>query len=131
MKSKTPPAEVVVQVGDEQIGFTLRDVPGGEVLHHLVHDGHEVASKNEFVGADFDVSRRGLQRRPPGVINHRVVAQQRQGGHVAARRKTRRDGVDKPLPAIGRNPIHVGLVGGFERGAAIQGYHRLVRCAVG
>lgn len=100
VEAEASPAEFFVEVGDEQVGFALGDVAGGEVLHDFVDDGDEVATEDELVGADVDIAGGCFERGAAGVVHFWVVAEEREGGDVAAGGEAGRDGVDEALAAV-------------------------------
>ena len=98
---------------------------------YFVDDGDEVASEDELVGADVDITGSGFEGGAAGVVNFGVVAEEGEGGDVAAGGEAGRDGVDEALATVRGDPIHVWLAGGFEGSAAFEGINGFVGGAVG
>ena len=88
--SAPPRAELGVERRDHLGGGLGRRVAAGEVDHRaVVADGDEVAAVGDLVGREAQAQRGGLDRRPPGVVAGRVVAEDRHVADVAARRQAR------------------------------------------
>jgi hypothetical protein len=101
-------AELVAERGDD-LGASSEGVPAGEVDHGaVVADGDQVAAVGDLVGRQPQPERRGLDRRPAGVVAGRVVAEDRHVADVAARRQPRRDHRGPPDLAPGGQGVERG-----------------------
>ena len=123
-------AQLLVHVVDQLLCLERVDLPGAVVLHHsmgpqLLHviaagvrpQGHQVAPVGNVVGIQRDAEAGRFQRRKARVVFLRVVAQNRQLRHVAARIEAVRRRLHQPEFPIPGQEIQVGGLGRLERRA--------------
>ena len=78
-----------------------------------------------------DAHRGGFERRPAGVDDEGVVAEEAERGHVAGRSERVRDIVGTADNAGLGDAVHMGLVRGLQRRLAAEGILRFIGAAVG
>src|SRR3989339_535676 len=91
----------------------------GEILHdriNTVSERHEVTAERDIFRRKRDPHIRSLQGAASGVTILWVVAEDRQIGHIASRRKPRRNRIDQPQGSFSGHPVHVGGTGVFQGG---------------
>ena len=124
-------SHLFLQRAQQRGGVFAGNVAGGEVAHHLLLDGHQVAPHGPVGRPEFDPLRRRFERRAAGVVLVRVVAQEAEVGHVGARRQIVGHVHGSADDALGRHGVHGRHVSRLQRRAPRQGVLRFVGTAVG
>ena len=107
------------------------DLAGGEALHPAVFDGDQIAANRPILGREFDPLRSGLQRRPAGVVDQRVVAEEAHRADVASGGHRFRHVIGQSTLAPSGDFVHVGQMGGLERSASAEFGLRLIGASIG
>ena len=115
-------------------GFSRADMAGAEVVHvapaFKMEDVDQVAAESHVIGAQVDAHAGGFQRCAAGVVAGRIVAKNRQVGHVAAGGKAGRNRNQSALLSGFRQFVEVGGVGGRQRRPALQAFLGFIGHAV-
>ena len=105
----------------------------GAVVHHgailivrLIAQCHQIAAQRNIGGLHVDADASGLQRRTAGVILHRVIAQNREVCHIAARLHAILHGLNQTNGCFLCQSVHVGGIRCLQRGLVSQFLHWIV-----
>ena len=123
------------QGGDQCMALGGGDMAGCKINHGDVVvvgpvEGHEVATERRLVVGQADAHRRGLQRRPAGVIALRRITEQRQIGDIATGREAVGDGMVEEELAVAAQFVDHRRGGDLEGGPASQFSEREIAHAI-
>ena len=116
---------------DHRLPLCGADVAGAVVDEYVPVACDRVASPGDVVGSHGDVHARGLQRRPSGVVDGAVVAEDLEVAHVASRGPARWDHLHETTTTLCREAVHVRRARRLHGRATIELGERVIGRAVG